>query len=340
MESGTLLPEAVVNDFSDEMARLERMPAASYRYCLKRVSRFIDNVSHALERGVSLPTGPLKLTELRESERETYRDAFPRLKAAKILLERYEETDGQRRYVALEEPARLYQLAEQFYDQYPDEMRSLVQNLRGPERLFIVRRLWKPGILNVRELAEFMDVPANFQSYDLKRLMRLGVIEKKMRGTYVPGPNAQLAMQIFAVLLLLWRRTMDSYLNLKIRQVQMPITYVLDSAKSLPEVVENVPNLEGLPDTEPIVVHHSKVAYYLEAASLRKAHLWGIDNFMDRVSEEVSIPYRMFTLFKRVRAVSPDLTIKQAETELRFGADPIGFSSDDCRLWYFERPVF
>jgi hypothetical protein len=340
MKPEPLLSDAVVSEFSDEIARLEKIPPASYRHCLRRVSRFVGHVSYALERGVHLPSSPLSLAEVSEHDRETYRDALPKLEAAKILLERHEEADGQRRYLTLEDPARLYRLAEQFYRQYPDEMRSLVQNLRGPERLFVVRKLWKPGIFNSRDLSEFMSLPPNFQSYDLKRLMTLGVIEKKLRGTYIPGPNAQLAMQIFAVMLLLWRRTVDSYLNLKIRQVQMPITYVLSSAKTLPEIVENVPDLDGLPDTEPIVVHYSKAPHYIEAASLRKAHLWGVDNYMDRVSDEVAIPYRLSALFKRVRTVSPDITIKQAESELRFGADPIGFSSDECRLWYFERPVF
>ena len=325
------LSEEYFNPFSDNMAKLESMISSNFRFNLDGISRFTQHINAALTNRAYIPKSntifPELYPEIRGvNERARLRRAYEHLISARVILNREGE------YRPLKKTIPIYNELLRYYQEFP-KSEEIANRMNSAGSLWIVRRLWTPGIFTIRRLSEFegRDVPSS--SNTIKGFMELGVIERKLRGVYIPGANAQLAMHIFALMVLLWRETTDSNWELPISDVMEPVRYEI-IGQNLAEIVRAINDFPVQP-YEPIIVVQRSIKRYTTSWKLRNPLEWAANLYLDGISRRVELPNEgLRNILEKVRLVNGNDTIRDAYKKVNF--DDTAFVENTEGLAYFS----
>ena len=276
LEIPRLDPE-IRKEFSYIMRHMENVPSITFRNSLAEIGQFTHLVRSELRKKKDQPSEP------------------------RILA------------VTLEDALPIYAEARNYFEQYSDESSKVLQMLKDVRTLFAVHRLWNPGIMMIRELAEFSGQEENIASNVTRKMANdLEILARETRGIYGRGRYGHLAMNLFAIMVVLWRRVKDRFYDLTIERVAEPVERVISFNECLTETLEQLPVLTTI--NKPIVVEKtSNELYYLNPYALSVRFNIAIDRFLDAERAQPSLTNpNIDSLFQAIELLSPRTKIRKA----------------------------
>jgi len=273
------LDSEIRKEFSSIMRHMESVSSITFKNSLAEIGQFINIVRSELRKKKIEPSEP------------------------RILA------------ITLENALPIYKEASSYFEQYYDESSKILQMLKDARTLYSVYRLWKPGIMMIRELAEFSGEEENIASNVTKKLVNeLEILARETRGIYGRGRYGHLAMNLFAIMVVLWRRVKDRFYDLAIESVAEPVEMVISFNGCLTETLEQLPVLTAI--KKPIVVEKTpNELYYLNPDVLSVRFDMAIDKFLDteRAKPSLTNP-NIDSLFRAIELFNPRTKIRKAYT--------------------------
>lgn len=337
------LTEEMIDSFTDTMIQLEKTSPGTFRSCLGKIAVFIQQTQPGLIHNIDLPDSFTTIASFKPDQKKLYRRIMNQLLVSKLVIKRsivIPTGSSSLEYAALKKAVPVYRESmkyiEKLFRHYGAETNiasRIVRHLNDAGSLYVAYRLWNPGLLTIGELAEFTGQNIKEAFDTTKKLAKLHVIERKLRGIYIPGPNAQLAMNVFALMTLLWRETTDGYLELPVDILARPVRYFVESQETVIELVDELPDLESIPSAEPIVVTNpgmrskeSKFSGYITSFYLWRALNLGLDSYLDNPRRRMELPSaNVEDYLQEMHIVENNLSIKQALCSLPPRADAFFF---------------
>lgn len=77
------------------------------------------------------------------------------------------------------------------------DLEKLVRFLGNDIALYVVYKLLNPGLFTKWEIMEELEVDEDSVEFVLKRLEEVEVIERKLKGLFIPGKNTNFAIKLF-----------------------------------------------------------------------------------------------------------------------------------------------
>ena len=293
------LDQGIRKEFSSIIQHLENAPFIAFRNSLAEIGNFIQQVRSELKNKKDRPTEPKIL-------------AFTLNKSLPIYLEAFE-----------------------YFDSHHDESSNVLLALKDVRRLYAIYRLWRPGILTIGELAEFSSEKENIVSNAIKKLEEWEIIARETRGIYGRGRLGHLAMNLFAIMIVLWRRAKDQFYNLSVEHIAEPVGRVISFNNYLTETLEQLPVLTNI--RRPIVVEKPPdELFYLNPGALSVKFDIAIDSFLDidRATPSLVNP-DILSLFQEIRLVDARTKIRNA-FDAALGCDRLIFTRKSSEYHYIS----
>ncbi|MFW9887985.1 MAG: hypothetical protein ACFFER_07375 [Candidatus Thorarchaeota archaeon] len=233
------LSDPVFDSFSKIVIHLDNLAKEHHLNFFSQIAGFIGLVRESLVKGVELPRSRIPITRLTKRHEE--------LIDAKLLL--YDGREGH----GLPDALEFYQEALDYFDYSKDAVKT-IKALTDYLNLFVVYKLWTPGLITSKGLAEFAGKNPNEVSNNLQSLQKSKIIERRAHGIYDRGKNGKIAMDLFAILSVLWRRADDSYRQLPIKNIIRPVRYQLEDETIIDRIRNHHVPAQQVPVAEPILV--------------------------------------------------------------------------------------
>ncbi len=303
--------------FSAVIRQLERAPPVAFRSTLGEVGTFIQQVRSALRKGVELPHVPTPIRAMGFSEGASRKKIVNNLVSAKLLLTRVSDEATKNKdedlFVGLDSVLPIYEDALECFRCY-SESDAVAKALKDHRTLYAVYRLWTPGIMTIRELAQFAEQKENVMTNVIKSLRTCKIIAPRTRGIWGRGELGQLAMNLFAIMVVLWRSATDQYYDLQVIDVSHPVKHVIPFSGSLTDALRELPNLQGISPSEPIIIDNSPDSYfYLNPEALLIMSNLAMDSYLDGESANPMLANaRIESLFRKIELVSPRMKVGKA----------------------------
>jgi hypothetical protein len=181
--------------------------------------------------------------------------------------------------VGFEDALPIYQKILNLFDEYEDA-KKVFWNLNNEKKLFIVYKLWDPGIMTTQQLADFAGTKQNNVTGVIDSLVKADIIERKTLGIYGIGSNGNLAMDLFTLLVVMWRKHIDQLYGKQAHLIASRVTQFLKITDSLIDALDQATK-KKFRDSEPIVVKYGRGIFFLELAQLNATFCVARDAFLD-----------------------------------------------------------
>lgn len=271
------LDPTVRKEFSSIIRYIENAPPITFRNLLSEIGRFVQPVRSVLRKHKEMPETPRVLAT-------TVKDALP-----------------------------IYNMALEYFNNYYDESSNVCLAFKDLGRLFAIYRLWKPGIMRIHELAEFTNQEMNIASNVTRKLVDdWEILARETRGIYGRGRLGHLAMNMFAIMTVLWRRAKDRFYDAPLEHVAEPVAEVIDFQECLTETLEQLPVLTTI-DKPIIVTKSSSSVFYLNPDALSIEFDLAMDNFFDNKKMRISLTNpNIGQILQEIELVSPRVKVREA----------------------------
>ncbi|MFW9810568.1 MAG: hypothetical protein ACFFE6_14410 [Candidatus Thorarchaeota archaeon] len=271
------LDPKIRKEFSSIIRYIESTPPITFRNLLAEIGRFVQPVRSVLRENKEIPETPRVLAA-------TMKDAQP-----------------------------IYNMALEYFNDYYDESSTVCLAFKDVGVLFAIYCLWKPGIMRISELADFMDQEMNVASNVTKKLVnRWKILARETRGIYGRGRLGHLAMNMFAIMTVLWRRTKDRFYDAPLEHVAEPVAEVIDFHECLTETLEQLPVLTAI--DKPIIVTKSPSSvFYLNPDALSVEFDLAMDDFFDNKTMRISLTNpNIGQILQEIELMSPKIKVRNA----------------------------
>ncbi|MFW9843211.1 MAG: hypothetical protein ACFFEV_01415 [Candidatus Thorarchaeota archaeon] len=275
------LDPAIRKEFSSIIRYIESAPPITFRNLLAEIGVFVQQVRHALRKNMEIPHKPKILAA-------TMDDALP-----------------------------IYNMALDYFDMYPNESSNVCLAFKDVGRLYSIYRLWKPGIMRIAELAEFENQAMNFATNATRKLVKdWEILSRETRGIYGRGRLGHLAMNLFAIMTVLWRRAKDCFYNAPLEHVAEPVAEVIDFNECLTETLEQLPVLTAI--SKPIIVTKSATnsaanIFYLNPDALSVELDIALDKFFDSELVKIALTNpNIAQILQKIELMNPKTKVRNA----------------------------
>jgi hypothetical protein len=270
------LDQGIRQEFSSIIRHMEDVPFITFRNSLAEIGQFIQKVRSELRNKRDEPTEP------------------------KILA------------ITLEDALPIYLEAFEYFTSFYDEASNVLLAFKDIRRLYAVYRLWKPGIMTIGDLAEFTGQKENIASNAIRKLEDWKILARETRGIYGRGQLGHLAMNLFAIMVVLWRHAKDQFYDLSVEHIAEPVGKVITFNECLTETLEQLPVLTTI--RRPIVVEKPPdELFYLNPDALSVKFDIAIDSFLDVANTRPSLVNpNIDSLFQEIRLVDARTKIRNA----------------------------
>ncbi|MBN2230820.1 MAG: hypothetical protein JW779_14620 [Candidatus Thorarchaeota archaeon] len=206
----------------------------------------------------------------------------------------------------------IYQKLLEFYGGEPD-VDNVFKNLNNAGKLFIINKLWKPGLFTTQDLADFLNTKQKNVSSTIDHMNEYKIIGRKTLGIYGTGEYGNLAMNLFAYSVIMWRRHFDDLYKASAYLLASKISDVLDPSDTLSDAIRLVEN-RSVKQPEPIVVAGSDDnIYFLNQALLNIFFCLALDSFLDHDSISLDpLQDRLRPIMKRGFVIDSNTNIAEA----------------------------
>jgi hypothetical protein len=145
-----------------------------------------------------------------------------------------------------------------------------------------------------------------------KLVNRWKILARETRGIYGRGRLGHLAMNMFAIMTVLWRRAKDRFYDAPLEHVAEPVAEVIDFHECLTETLEQLPVLTAI--DKPIIVTKSPSSvFYLNPDALSVEFDLAMDNFLDNKTMRISLTNpNIGQILQEIELVSPRVKVRNA----------------------------